>query len=337
MLDDLLVVGFDLQTQTEVHIGERPLEQWRVLGYGRRETVVCFYCWRGIDAPIGTKVPLLARGRIGGLVRPHFAHPAGTAPPGGHRRETVWHINAKHRLARWAAALPNVTRVRTEQWTPERDRRADVHVVLDDGAILALEAQRELITDELWQARHRDYAAAGVRDVWFMRPDTRIPHVLFAEGTPAWTLYHRDGEAEARLGQPHGRGPQWWTKDLRLYALHHPPCPGDPVVRERFSLAELGLSADGVTFPPAMTARLAEQVTRVQQDADQARRQHEQAKRWRREAAARQPRRRPWNPGPLPPLPPPPERPAPAGTPVCEVCRRPLSKALARHGRHILC
>ncbi|MCX4791819.1 hypothetical protein OG369_38835 [Streptomyces sp. NBC_01221] len=31
----------------------------------------------------------------------------------------------------------------------------------------------------------RDCAAAGVRDVWFMRPDTRIPHVLFAEGIPA--------------------------------------------------------------------------------------------------------------------------------------------------------
>ncbi|WP_326797789.1 hypothetical protein OG946_22215 [Streptomyces sp. NBC_01808] len=37
--DDLLVVGFDLETQCEVHIGERPLDDWRSLGYGRRETV----------------------------------------------------------------------------------------------------------------------------------------------------------------------------------------------------------------------------------------------------------------------------------------------------------
>lgn len=138
MQDDLLVVGFDLETQTEVHIGDRPLEQWRALGYGRRETVVCFYCWHGIDAPKGTRVPLLARGRIGGLVRPHFAHPAGTAPPSGHRGETVWHINAKHRLARWARLLPNVMQVRLEEWTEHRDRRADVHVVLNDGARLAL-------------------------------------------------------------------------------------------------------------------------------------------------------------------------------------------------------
>ncbi|MER5974215.1 competence protein CoiA family protein [Streptomyces sp. NPDC002055] len=334
MLDDLLVVGFDLETQTEVHIGERPVEQWRALGYGRRETLVCFYCWRGIDAPAGTKAPLLARGRIGGQVRPHFAHPAGTAPPGGHSRETVWHINAKHRLARWAGSLPNVTQVQLEQWTPDRDRRADVHVVLDDGACLALEAQRELITDELWQARHRDYAAAGVRDVWFMRPDTRIPHVLFAEGTPAWTLHHRDETAEARLGQPHERGPQWWTKDLRLFGPHHPPCAGDRVVCERLPLADLGLNAAGVTFPPALTERLAEQAARVRREADQARRQQEQAARRRHEAAARP--ARPWKPTPLPPARPTGPRPT-NGKPVCEVCHRPLAEILVRYGRHILC
>ncbi|MER5561330.1 competence protein CoiA family protein [Streptomyces sp. NPDC002506] len=299
MLDDLLVVGFDLETQREVHIGDRPLEQWRTLGYKRQETVVCFYCWRGIDAPAGTKVPLLARGRIGGLVRPHFAHPAGTAPPGGHNGETVWHIAAKHRLALWARSLPNVAQVQLEQWTKLRDRRADVHVVLNDGACLALEAQRELITDELWQARHRDYASAGVRDVWFMRPDTRVPHVLFAEGIPAWTLYHREAAAEARLGEPHARGPQWWTKDLRLYGLHHPPCPGDPVVRERFPLATLGLNADGVTFPSAVDGRLASQMELVQRDADRARSQYEQAQRRQCDAGPRQPRRRygscPWS------------------------------------------
>lgn len=55
-----------------------------------------------------------------------------------------------------ATTLSNVTRVRLEQRSEHRDRRADVHVVLDDGARLALEAQRELITDELWRARHRD-------------------------------------------------------------------------------------------------------------------------------------------------------------------------------------
>ncbi|WP_310716293.1 hypothetical protein [Streptomyces lydicus] len=99
-----------MSTEREVHIGDRPLGQWRALGYRRRETVVCFSCWRGIDAPVGTKVPLPARGRIGGPVRPQFANLAGTAPPGGHIRETVRHVNAKYRLGRWAPALSNVAR-----------------------------------------------------------------------------------------------------------------------------------------------------------------------------------------------------------------------------------
>ncbi|MFF3539713.1 hypothetical protein ACFYXP_38080 [Streptomyces sp. NPDC002466] len=70
MLDDLLVVGFGLETRREVHIGARPVEQWRARGYGRGETVVCLYCYRGVDAPAGTRVPLLARGLIGGLGYP---------------------------------------------------------------------------------------------------------------------------------------------------------------------------------------------------------------------------------------------------------------------------
>ncbi|CAM5268229.1 competence protein CoiA family protein [Streptomyces hirsutus] len=120
----------------------------------------------------------------------------------------------------------------------------------------------------------------------------------------------------------------------RLFSAHHPPCPGDPVVCERFALADLGLNAAGVMFPPAMTERLAQEATRVRRDADQARLQHEQAERWRREAAARQPRR-PWQPTPLPPVRPVP-RPA-SGEPVCEVCHRPLVEPLVRYGRHILC
>ncbi|WP_051694871.1 MULTISPECIES: competence protein CoiA family protein [Streptomyces] len=337
MLDDLLVVGFDLQDQREVHISEKPLDHWRALGYGRGETVVCFYCWRGIDAPAGTRVPLLARGRIGGLVRPHFAHPAGTAPLlGGHSRETVWHMNAKHRLARWAEALPNVARVRMEQWTDGGERRADVHVTLDGGAHLALEAQRELITDELWQARHRDYAANGIRDVWFMRPNTRIPHVLFAEGTPAWTLYQRDEAAEARLGEPHSRADwQWWNKDLRLFSPHHPPCPGDPVICERFPLRDLGLDPSGVTFPPAMVERLEKEAARVRQAADQAKRQHQQRQLGQQREAALHPPRRPWRPSPLPPVQPVP-RPT-NGELVCQACHRPLAESLAPYGRHILC
>lgn len=76
-------MGFDLETQREVHIGNRPLGQWRALGYGRGETVVCFYCWHGIDAAAGTKVPLLARDGSAASSGPTLAHSAGAAPPIG--------------------------------------------------------------------------------------------------------------------------------------------------------------------------------------------------------------------------------------------------------------
>ncbi|MFC4518055.1 hypothetical protein [Streptomyces ehimensis] len=55
--------------------------------------------------------------------------------------------------------------VRLEQWTPDHDRRADIAVRLEDGTRLALEAQRMLMTDDAWRARHRDYARAGIVDV----------------------------------------------------------------------------------------------------------------------------------------------------------------------------
>ncbi|APU15849.1 MULTISPECIES: competence protein CoiA family protein [Actinoalloteichus] len=197
-------------------------------------------------------MPLLARGRIGGFVRPHFAHPAGIASRGGHHGESVWHVNAKHRRARWARSLHNVTEVLPEQLVGHRVRRADVHVVLADGACVVLEVQRGLITNGLRLARHRDYAAAGVRDVWCMRSGTRIPHVLVAEGIPVRTLY-REGAAGTRLGAAHVRSRQWRTKELRLFELHHPPYAGDPLIDEGFPLSGLGLDAVGVTFPSTST------------------------------------------------------------------------------------
>ncbi|MFC4518056.1 hypothetical protein [Streptomyces ehimensis] len=42
----------------------------------------------------------MTRSRLGGKVRPHFAHPSGTTPDGSHHPETVWHITTKHALAR---------------------------------------------------------------------------------------------------------------------------------------------------------------------------------------------------------------------------------------------
>ncbi|WP_371648420.1 MULTISPECIES: hypothetical protein [unclassified Streptomyces] len=66
MQDDLLVVGFDLETRREVHVAERPPEQWKRLGYGGTGQLVCFYCFHGFEAASGTRVSLVTRGRLGG-------------------------------------------------------------------------------------------------------------------------------------------------------------------------------------------------------------------------------------------------------------------------------
>lgn len=136
----------------------------------RTGQLVCFYCFHGFEAAVGTRVPLVTRGRLGGKVCQHFAHPPGHALLGGHSPETVWHITTKHTLAAWATSRPGVDRVRLEQWTPDHDRRADVEALLQDGTKVALEAQRQLMTDDGWRSRHRDYARQGIVDVWFWRP-----------------------------------------------------------------------------------------------------------------------------------------------------------------------
>ncbi len=150
-------------------------------------------------------MPLVTRGRLGGKVRRHFAHPPGQAPVGGHGPETVSHITTKHLLAAWAWSRPGVDRVRLEQWTEDHDRRADVEVLLRDGTKVALEAQRKLMTDDGWRARHRDYARQGVVDVWFWRPRVHFPHVVLDEGLPVWFYSVAKREAATSLGRPHAR------------------------------------------------------------------------------------------------------------------------------------
>ena len=227
---DLLNIGYDLDAQAEVHIGDRPLPQWHALGYTGTRRIVCYVCWRGIDAEMGTQIALVARGRLGGRNRPHFAHPPGTGRHDSRAaRETIWHLNTKHRLARWAAMLPNVVSAIPERWTPDGKRRADVSVLLRDGSRLALEAQSRIITDRHWRDRHADYAAAGIHDVWFLAPGTEPPHVLFDLAVQAFVIHDRG--IDVPLGGPHLRGGDWWEGDLRLLSRHPPAVSGrlDPV------------------------------------------------------------------------------------------------------------
>ncbi|MFI1073215.1 competence protein CoiA family protein [Streptomyces puniciscabiei] len=298
------------------------------MGHGGTGQLVCFYCFHGFEAAPGTRVPLVTRGRLGGKVRRHFAHPPGQAPAGGHHPETVWHITTKHTLAAWARSRPGVARVRLEQWTLDRDRRADVEVLLEDGTKVALEAQRMLMTDDGWRARHRDYARQGVVDVWFWRPRVHFPHIVLDEGLPVWFYSVSKREAATSFGQPHARRHQWWQAgDLSVYGLHHPPCALDELERVSMPLGALGLGPTGAVLPEDLQTRLRDSQREAREEAKQrldSQARYARAVRESRERAVRQPKS-----APLPPAPP--------GGLRCEVCRRPLDPVLAKAGRHLMC
>jgi len=119
-MSDLLVVGLDLRTGAEAHIDDAPTEYWYAKGNRGDQSLVCLLCFIGDEAPEGTRVPLVVRSRTGGRVRPHFAHPPGTAPANGHSPESLWHLTAKDQLARWAATQPGVVNAEPERWTADR-------------------------------------------------------------------------------------------------------------------------------------------------------------------------------------------------------------------------
>jgi hypothetical protein len=345
---DLLVVGFDLRTNREVHVSDQPAQYWRARGYPHGDgTLICCYCFHGIDAPRGTRVPLVVRGRLGGQVRTHFAHPPGQAPAAGHHPESVWHLNSKHTMARWARAQPGVAAVHIEQWTPQRERRADVLVTLTHGARLALEVQKDLLTDLRFQTRHHDYAAQNIRAVWFWRPGLQVPHAVLAEGLPVWFLDPAAHQVTTLVARPHVRPYRWWqVPDLAVFALHHPPCALDITEKTSFALDDLGLDGGGASLPLALREKLREDHRKVR---ELARQRANEAGRAALERFARQGRSRRRLAPRLPGQPVrqnrarpadgavPPPKPAKLPRPRCEGCDGPLAPVLIPYGRHFLC
>jgi hypothetical protein len=50
---DLLVVGLDLETGREVHVTDRPTEDWYPKGHNGDRTLICALCCTGADLPDG--------------------------------------------------------------------------------------------------------------------------------------------------------------------------------------------------------------------------------------------------------------------------------------------
>ena len=162
-MSDLYVSGLDLSTGRVVLADEREVWEWHKKGHNGDRTLVCLECFHGADSPDGAQrlVPLVPRGRIGGVRQRHFAHPPGMAPAGGHSPETAWHWQTKHRLCRWVEKATGAS-ARTEAWTAQGKRRSDVAVTFPDGARLAIEVQFGQITDNELLARRDDYIARGL-------------------------------------------------------------------------------------------------------------------------------------------------------------------------------
>ncbi|MGV9540194.1 competence protein CoiA family protein [Nocardia beijingensis] len=246
-------------------------------------TLVCAMCY----AELGRRVPVVVRARLGGIRRPHFAHPPGYAPPGGdHHPETLWHFNGKAMLARWARTQPDVVEARIEAWLPDHERRSDVRVVFGDGREVALEVQGGPLTDEEWTRRHDDYRRNGVVDVWLWRPESRPHWIVFSDPDgpqQLWSFDPAQRSVTLSIGAPH-RNQQAEPRnghDITYRVTHLPPCVGDELIAHRYRLEDLELTYQGITVPAAMWRSIALEL-RSENERAEARRQLDR----RREQAA---------------------------------------------------
>ncbi|TWD81667.1 competence protein CoiA-like protein [Kribbella amoyensis] len=244
MSKDLLVVGLDLTTGREVHVNDQPLEHWHRKAATGDRSLVCLFCYQGWDRAEPATVPVVVKGRIGGRRRAHFAHPPHQAPRGGHGPETRWHAEAKQLIAAWARGLLQVEDVSVEQLLDGNTRRSDVQVRLRDGALVAIELQQQTLTDAAWLARHRDYVAAGVVDVWLWHPATGVPHIVYSQELPGWTLDLTSSRIGVLYAEEPGQG-SWW-----------PPRPGDEISSLLAPISDFELGAAGLKLPDGLQARI---------------------------------------------------------------------------------
>jgi hypothetical protein len=255
-VEELSVVGLDLVTGREVTVvDEHDVPFWRRKGLVGDQTLICVHCFDGAEDGVSRRVPLVARGRIAGRRRAHFAHPPGMSPRSGeHHPETVWHANGKQRLAAWARRRPGVVSATVEAWTSDGRRRCDVSVQFRGGGMVALELQAAPITDDEWLRRHHDYRRLGVADVWLWRATSAVPGILQHHEQPGWVCGDDLAQLRALVALPHPRPPRWWeAEDLRVYGWHWPPHPDDRTVVFPVALDDVQLTRAGLQLPEATT------------------------------------------------------------------------------------
>jgi len=241
---ELYVPGLDLSTGLAVDAGEQETWEWQKKGHNGDGSLVCLECYLGDGALGGARaVPLVPRGKVGGVRRRYFAHPPGMAPPGGHHApEGAWHWAVKHQLARWAKAQGAAARV--EARAADGRRRSDVSVTLPGGQMLALEVQFSPITDGEILARRADYLGAGITVVWVWHSSP--PHVLYRFGDPGWVYDLPANRVGLLCGSPHPPRLGGDSASARALGSHWPPCPGDDTLTRWMPLADLRLADGGL-------------------------------------------------------------------------------------------
>lgn len=263
---ELYVSGLDLSTGRVVQADEREVWEWHEKGHNGDGTLVCLECYHGADTPDGARrlVPLVPRGRIGGVRQRHFAHPPGMAPVGGHSPETAWHWEVKHRLCEWADKAGASARV--EARTAGGKRRSDVAVTFPGGARMAIEVQLGRITDTQLLARRADYAHEDIALVWMWESERRIPHVLFRFGEPGWVFDPSTDRMGLACGRAHASWPPGGTAE-RHQSAHWPPCLGDDLEVRWMPLASVRLTESGFLPSREVTARLEEEAAAAARSA----------------------------------------------------------------------
>jgi len=268
---DLYVCGLDLSTGRVVQADEREVWEWYDKGHNGDHTLVCLECYHGAGDPCGKPqvVPLVPRGRVGGIRRKHFAHPPGMAPVSGHSPETAWHWEVKHRLCRWARESAGAS-AEVEAWTADGRRRSDVAVTFPNGARLAIEVQLTAMTDTELLARRRDYERAGIALAWVWHPHKRIPHVLFRVGEPGWAFDVATDRIGLACGRPHARHRADEPTTL-TQSPHWPPCPGDDLDMRWMPVSDALLTESGLLPSRQVAAQLKEEAAEVARLAEDKR------------------------------------------------------------------
>jgi hypothetical protein len=233
---------------------EHDVPFWRCKGWGGDRTLVCLHRYTGTEDG-RLKVPLIARGRIAGQRRAHFAHPAGMCPPtAAHHPESVWHAHGKQYFAAWARQQPGVREAVVEAWTPDGRRRSDVRITFAGGEVVALELQNGPITDSEWLERHRDYQRVNTVDVWLWHPRTGIPGIIVHYGQPGWVHTEDPDWLRISVALSHDRPERWWELDeLDAYGMHWPPHPADRTRLADIHLDQIGLTPTGLNPRMAVT------------------------------------------------------------------------------------